>query len=87
MALRTHLALLFRTREPPRAWDGLFRNIQLYAGHPIVPWAPRTDPSILCSQESERHLPTGLVFHWVLPEPPRLQALLLYAHKGTGGHG
>ena len=62
-----HFAPLFRAHEPSRAWDQSPHNIDLYAKNSTVLRALLADASIPRSQGTQRFLPTGLIFRWILP--------------------
>lgn len=62
-----HFAPLFRAHEPSRAWDQSPHNIDLYAKNSTVLRALLADASIPRSQGTQRSLPTGLIFRWILP--------------------
>ena len=61
-----HFAPLFRAHEPSRAWDQSPHNIDLYAKNSTVLRALLADASIPRSQGTQRFLPTGLIFRWIL---------------------
>ena len=79
-----HLALLFRNREPSRTWDRQSPNIQLYAKHSTVLWTPLISASIPRPQRTQRFLLKSLIFHLILPKPPRPQTQLSRPNGGTG---
>ena len=61
-----HLAPLFHAHEPSRAWDQSPHNIDFYAKNSTVLRALLADASIPRSQGTQRFLPTGLIFRWIL---------------------
>ena len=61
-----HFAPLFRAHEPSRAWDQSPHNIDLYAKNSTILRALLADASIPRSQGTQRSLPTGLIFRWIL---------------------
>jgi len=86
MARQTHPLPLFRTHEPQGTWNRRFRAVPFHAEDSTVLRTLLTDPSIPRPQRSQGLLPTDLVLHRTLPEPPRSQASLLPPHGQTGEH-
>ena len=80
------LPLIFHAHKPPRTWNRQSPSIQLHARNSTVLRAFLTNTLIPCPQRSQWLLPTDLVFHRTLPQPPRPQASLLPPHGRTGEH-
>ena len=84
MVRQTHPALLFRTREPPGTRNRPPSRIQFHPDHSTMFRTLLTYTPVPFPQRSYRLLPTDLVLHQSLPEPPRPQITLLLPRGRTG---